>query len=371
MVVRYLIICSILWGCSKKEFPKSWESDPVFYFDGSIGSDTLKYQAGKEGKSMKIFSGIDSLGIHISNGLLGPKNCDEPCDESIQIQLYDPSEFTTYMERLFHMEKSDWELADGSSIIKSDTVDIYTFYPDFQSLSTGHLWDFQSGDTSSVVNPKRVFSKNGKINVCLNQNFSGNCNVNICNTLYFRNSKDCRVQFEYQLLGNNTVQFSSQNESVVWTFGDGQSAVGQTVNHTYNISDTIIRVCATQIGKCNEQFCRDINLGSPLNTICGSGFTYTIQDSIYSYETPALLSGKVVVNYIDKNKKKYTNFKLKRSPNADEWMQIKSVESYIENSNDSESYKISARANIWLFYVDNPNDSLLLQSENWVFALPK
>ena len=202
--------------------------------------------------------------------------------------------------------------------------------------------------------------------VCLSQKFGNDCVSNICNRVYTRILKDCRVQFDYQTNGNQ-VNFTANSPLVQWDFGDGNFGFGQQVNHNYT-SQGVYRVCATLTGNCDAKFCKDIITGNPTN--CGAGYSYTISDSLYSFATPPKLNASCLIIYTDIEGIQYSNFKLGRVPNSNEYIELQALENYKISPNGLASIKANLSAEVWLFNSSNLSDSILLKSKNWVMAMP-
>ncbi|MCC5916860.1 MAG: PKD domain-containing protein [Cryomorphaceae bacterium] len=377
MVVKIKIILWALFpfvflSCAKNEIPENWEGDPVFVFDGTIGGESVVYQAGIDGYGMHTHYIRDTSNIWAMRGILGPENCPEGCTGSLEVRLYDPQIFPNVnADRSAHTERENWILASGAPQTILDTIDVFTFFSDNTlPANQGILWDFQGGDTTSIQNPVRIFSGNTFRNVCLTTS-NNNCNNNICNRIYTRSSAACRVQFFYQpdTAGTYTYTFTAQSASnVTWDFGDGSSATGNVVTHAFSDTNTF-RVCAQIGGSCNTSFCRDVQVMN--NTQCGSGYSWQVNDSITAQNVPGGVLGSVVLIWKDESGRRFQNFVSGRSVTSAEFFRVKNIESYNSNREGDPTVKITANADVWLFADDNSQDSIMMSVEGFVFALPQ
>jgi hypothetical protein len=362
----------VLWSCAKNEIPGDWEGDPVFVFNGTIDGQNIVYQAGRDGRSMQTHYSRDTSNTWAMQGLLGPRHCPEGCPGSLEVKLYDPQiHQNVQADRTAHTGRENWILASGAPQMIIDTVDVFTFFPDNTLPSNqGIVWDFQQGDTTSVTNPVRIFAGNVFRNVCLSV-YNNNCVSNICNRVYLRPNENCQLQFSYQpdTSAWNTYTFTAQTPAnVTWDFGDGSSATGNTVSHTF--TDTLtFRVCARIGGNCNTSFCRDVRVNN--NSQCGSGYGWQVSDSITSTQVPGGVMGSVVLIWKDEEGRRYQNYVAGRSVTPGEFFRVNNVEPYKTNPKGDPTVKITANANVWLFADNNPQDSILLSVERFVFALPQ
>ncbi|PKP32942.1 MAG: hypothetical protein CVT99_02760 [Bacteroidetes bacterium HGW-Bacteroidetes-16] len=111
----------------------------------------------------------------------------------------------------------------------------------FIDLSYGNpthwLWDFGDGHSSTEQNPMHTYASEGDYYVCLTIN-GPDCQSVWCENVWVGAGSDCYNYFSYQVL-DNTVVFSGFHSanipaSYVWEFGDGTSAMGQEVTHSYS-----------------------------------------------------------------------------------------------------------------------------------------
>lgn len=102
-------------------------------------------------------------------------------------------------------------------------------------------WEFGDGGTSTEQNPVHVYSEENYYQVCLTiANPADSCEDTYCEEIYVTNDSiyDCYSWFEYEI-NDLTVDFEgylnkdNDNAIFTWDFGDGNTASGQSVSHTY------------------------------------------------------------------------------------------------------------------------------------------
>lgn len=136
---------------------------------------------------------------------------------------------------------------------------MFTYYPDsldgltlnFQDMSfinngtlpTSWSWDFGDGSTSTVQNPVHTYADSGFYYVCLTiSDSSGQCFDTFCDFvtagIIIPPPEPCMNWFDFYNDTSLTITFngycvSQNNVQYFWEFGDGVSATGQSVTHTY------------------------------------------------------------------------------------------------------------------------------------------
>jgi len=146
---------------------------------------------------------------------------------------------------------------------------------------TDWVWDFGDGSSSNEQNPLHSYTEGGIYQVCLSVS-SPTCESTYCEEVFVFNDtiEDCFAWFEYQIndLTVDYTGFSSvTGDSTIfsWNFGDGESAVGQYVEHTY-----------TEAGIYNVELIAtsgNSNCSSIYNEMVwvGTEFTFSVYGNIY------------------------------------------------------------------------------------------
>ena len=104
-------------------------------------------------------------------------------------------------------------------------------------------WDFGDGNTSTVQHPVHVYAASGVYTVSLTVgNFSTGCTYTHTSTVRVISESPGFTVTDTVICRNNTVTFTSTGSNPAnigayqWNFGDGATATGQSVTHTYTVS---------------------------------------------------------------------------------------------------------------------------------------
>ena len=163
--------------------------------------------------------------------------------------------------------------------------------PPFDTLT--YAWDFGDGNLSNQKNPWHTFLANAWYSVCLMVSKpDSSCTDVFCDTIYAGpiNSPSCHANFNFTVDNSNPKKIHFANTSTfdsltrlpilsIWSFGDGDSAVGFNQQHTYATAGTY-QVCLTiKQGNCQHTKCTYVTVQAPTN--CNASFTYSLYaDSI-------------------------------------------------------------------------------------------
>ena len=115
------------------------------------------------------------------------------------------------------------------------------------------MWQFGDGSSSTEASPLHSYAGPGPYQACLTVS-TATCSATACNWIYL-GSPDVpcdtllHVDFAVVQLGHNIAVFdqsisSGMNASVAWDFGDGSTASGSPIVHTFAY-DGYFEVCAT------------------------------------------------------------------------------------------------------------------------------
>ena len=168
----------------------------------------------------------------------------------------------------------------------------------FTETSTGatsRLWKFGDNTFSSTINPSHAYAAAGFYTVKLlvyNANPSGN----VCSDSTFRiievvPSLPGNISFTTNGAGcaPHTITFNNLDlpaASVVWDFGDGQTGVGNTVTHTYNIAGVYtVHVVAISTTGCTFISDKIITIAGPAGAFIYSGGFVCSPSSVFFQAT--------------------------------------------------------------------------------------
>ena len=143
----------------------------------------------------------------------------------------------------------------------------------FNDLSYGNninswYWDFGDGTTSSEQNPLHLFAETGLYQVCLTI-AGNNCQSSWCEQVFVGNEDTCFNYFTYEAAGN-AVLFNGYHStdipvSFMWEFGDGTTAFGQQLSHTYeNPGMYYVNLFTADDGQCSAVSSQMIVVGDTI-----------------------------------------------------------------------------------------------------------
>ncbi len=158
----------------------------------------------------------------------------------------------------------------------------------FTNQSTGTysymFWDFGDGSTSTAANPVHTYGNQGTYNVCLTiQDTATNCFDTYCQSITVTGSSSCSGSYTFTYGNPGTVNFSGSSTGMgtpvswFWNFGDGNSATGQNVSHTYANSG-VYNACliiTTANPQCVYTYCDSVSVQTGGGSNCSANFTYS------------------------------------------------------------------------------------------------
>jgi len=119
------------------------------------------------------------------------------------------------------------------------------------------LWDFGDGTTSSQRDPSHQYSNGGTFKIVLKVLDSFSCNISDSAVYELTLEEGSRVEPVYDVQScSQTVEFKVNGGNVanpVWIFGDGDTATGFVVKHTYKKGNWIVQLKTTNsAGRCPD-----------------------------------------------------------------------------------------------------------------------
>jgi PKD repeat protein len=172
--------------------------------------------------------------------------------------------------------------------------------------TTEWKWNFGDGTTATGQKVSRSFANlNANHTVCLTTTGvdadGTTCTHSYCQDIFVYIPSPCESSFFYYTdsIGSNyTFEGYAKNNLVnywAWDFGDGTTATGQKVSHSFNFNSTVgHNVCLKTIGigasgdSCTFNSCQNININPPspcenyFKTYSGDGSKYTFTGEVAS-----------------------------------------------------------------------------------------
>jgi len=169
----------------------------------------------------------------------------------------------------------------------------------FTDLSIGnpafYMWDFGDGEFSEEQNPEHIYYEQGIYLVCLTifSDSMNNCYDTYCEEIVIGSGGgvDCENWFWYETNDNITFDFYGESfpapaDNWMWDFGDGATASGQNVTHSYDpntgdiffVTLTTIHTIPGTVDTCVATSTQEVWVGTGGGN-CIADFEYTI-DSV-------------------------------------------------------------------------------------------
>ena len=286
-------------GCEEKPLPEEVIGEPVFNFEGELGSANVHLQAGVDDYYMFSDYQKDNQDVHIFTGEFSPLAC-EGCPESLRIGIRDFRKVATggEIDILQALQEKTYSFR-----YEEQQIDIFrVFFTHQGNPSNSFNWDFGDGSTSSDANPVHEYPDSlNAAQVCLQSTDPSGCTTNICNQINLADTT-CKADFIHELDPQRSyVRFQAVASGKPplryrWNFGDGFGASLGNPGYFYRTPGRY-RVCLTitDANQCTNTICKNITADPAL---CENNFTYEVQRS--STPDPLQLS-TVIVRWRDAN----------------------------------------------------------------------
>ncbi|MCX6230230.1 MAG: PKD domain-containing protein [Bacteroidetes bacterium] len=174
----------------------------------------------------------------------------------------------------------------------------------YTGMQVSYEWNFGDGTTSTLQNPVHTYPVNTAAityNVCLIMKVKDSSNVIICTNTYCKALviaapvSGCQNSFTFTHQNLNYAFAGTINTAgtttYYWNFGDGSTATGQNVTHTFALPSpgtTGYHVCLTTVTiynniPCSDTTCAFVTVSNTTNT-CQAYFSY-YKDSLLTTNT--------------------------------------------------------------------------------------
>ncbi|QEC67147.1 PKD domain-containing protein [Panacibacter ginsenosidivorans] len=130
-----------------------------------------------------------------------------------------------------------------------------------------YSWDFGNGGQSTATNPSQTYNTPGTYNVSLIATNSAGCSDTIMHPISIGNVS-AGFSLPQGVCVNEPALMSDSSSpvaiSATWDFGDGQTASGLSVTHTYTVLGSYVVTYTANFGGCNSVVTKTINVtGKP------------------------------------------------------------------------------------------------------------
>ena len=360
-------------GCKKKTLPEPTAATPVFQFSGTIDNIPVTYTAGDNLLYMFTEYYKDEQNLMSLVGYFTQYNCGS-CEPYLGFEFKDKnvnianglySNIFQFFEHLYFNSYSE------DSILFNVPIETFKFVPDNNPAGTTYLWHFGDGDSSTQISPVHTFLTGGVKDVRLITSLN-NLKDTIIIPIEASTFSDCRTQFTTIIDNqNNAVTANAEGifKSYLWDFGDGDTSQGVTVNHTYDSTGIYEILLSTSKDNCIAKYKRRINLtGNPQIPV--SNFYYSNFTGSQATLLPRVNNSTAIIT-LKINGKTYKSFKTNPLLNqsAKKVITIDSVLVYDKNVQGQQTIKLSGNIDLFLYNVNNSNDSIPIKSNILTIAV--
>jgi hypothetical protein len=358
---------------------------PVFYFNGTVGSNNVSLQAGKSNYYMYSSYSQNSAGVYSFIGNLKEFGCSSNCVSSIEFII---NNYRTRPSGAAETYLTDSALTATSYNYASpggtSTKYLATFYPTLGSVPKKYTFTFGDGSilngTNSPPPPQiqHAYSHPG--------NYSTNLSVVFDST----HTSSLSNQLNLGIPVNNITAFLTFNDSISpvlynvsinggqgpykthWDFGDPLSNSQDSTNRTNVINwDSASHLYVSQLQHLVTVTITDANkLTVTANANMVPGLSNRAYLARYSMATPSPVSNSselsnVTIIYTDPSGDVYTT--ADSSQNIGSNFQVVSVAPYNNNENNQTTKQLHIKFNCTLY--DNKGKSLTITGGDAVIAM--
>ena len=370
-----LLISVSFFSCKKKEPPLPITGTPVFKFIGSIGNDSVNYQAGVN--NMYMYTGFfkDIQNLLTVKSYFGKDNCSN-CEPylSFEIKDFDVSNTNGLAGTIADLLQGGGTFNSYSldSILTSTTVEIFHFIPQTNSVSSTYKWNFGDGGTSTMASPTYIFSAGGLNNVQLIRQGGGTID-SLVNTISTDFHSTCRAQFsayaDSSMPGYVYVNgFTPGFNPYAWNYGDGQTGLGMLDTNVYATAGKyIITLTATNSPACTSVFKQKVN--TSFFPVMLANYTYTTNDDTINMLVPRINKSAFIITW-KKNGKEYKSFKNTHGINqsGNPVFTFTGILPYNNNEHGNKTVLVTGTVDTYLYNQANWQDSIKIKSEQIVLA---
>lgn len=360
----FLILTLTLLGCKKEEFPEEIKGTSVFYLEGTVGGNSFRTEAGKEGYFMETFYEKDAAGIYTLGGAL-TSSAETGGSFTILIRQ---NEGAFSIDNTLRPESYDFRkpaVTDTSYRVQFNSVSM----ADSSSLSADFFWDFGDSITSKEENPVHIYANKSieKYNVCLRVVYDSGCTSDLCTDVFmpvascsasFTETRNTSTFLTYKASGEGSPPFKYD-----WDFiTTDQHAVSQQVDYEYHTppSKGVEKTCVTitDANNCVARYCRNVILN---NTSCAANLDYSVE-TVTSLDSSAYQT--IVIRYVDPHGRLYTSNDLRQQ--IDSEFGIISQKEYKNDRHGNKTRQLTFSAVCRLY---SGQDAILLDIKKGVIAV--
>ncbi len=362
----YLLPLIFFSACSKKQILENQTDVPRFYFEGIIGNQEYKIEAGNNNFYMN--TGYSDDGNTDLLWMYGDLN-NQSSSLKIEFSGYD---LITNANIIANALSSGGAYSFSlDSLTVSSVTEKFKFYSRVLGTKT---WDLGDGTILIGDTVFHTYTSDGLKNVILTN--VGSCSDSISNTINTTVGNNCLLSFTFQnyfntdtfgFVANSNPNFTSYS----WDFGDGNFGNGITVGHKYLDTTTTLR---NVILTATSTSCGSVSFRSKLITVDNNckmfNFMYEklFDTSLVFAPNPNFIKTIITWQNDGKTYKSYKTF-FKGVQSNKKVMDIIGIEPYSQNIAGQNTVLLKGKTDIYLYNEIDNNDSIRFQTNNYHFAI--
>lgn len=351
------LVC--IGGCVEKETPPKIEDLPVFNISGTANNVPVSLSAGVNGYYMSTDFVKDANNTYIFKGELKRTDCNG-CGPSLSIS------FRNYtINSSFQIDSS---IIQANYPYYDQRNPIETYYKLYCYSSASGIgvpsisWNFGNNRFSTESNPIVTFPVAGIYPINCTAVFPGTCFSELIQPVFLTPSRVGKTtEFTINYPDTHVLLFNSipvdHGAKVSWDFGDGQTAQGPIVKHTY-ATGAMYKVCMEYIkGTDTMQLCKNVNTLDI--TKCKTNFSFNS-----TFITDSLHLSHVLVEWKDANGIVYSSGNM--TQNLASYFKVLAVREYDLNNTGQKTRMITV---LFTCSVSNGANTIELKNITGTFAV--
>lgn len=362
----------LLIACKKKTLPEATTGQPVFMFSGNVNNLPVTYIAGDNTLYMHTEFFRDDQNLVTLKGFFSPHNC-ITCEPYLSFEFKDENpniETKLYSDIYKFFERSYFNSVSFDSVLVNSPTETFKFVPDNNPQGTGYFWDFGDGDSSTQYSPVHTFQSGGVKNVRL-ITILNNQKDTIIIPIDVTSFSSCRNKFYLTVDSPNVITVNAEGlfKSHVWHWGDGNIGSDISASHVYNTSGLYEVILNSSNDQCLSTFKRKVNFVQGVQMPV-SNFYYSTFTSSETKYLPRINNSTCIITLI-KDGKTYKSFKQTALENQSDRkvITINSIAPYQNNLQGEKTLQINAAIDLYLYNVNNSNDSIPIKSNQLSIAI--
>lgn len=368
------LACVLLQACERQKLPEPAETEPVFVFEALVDNQEQKLQAGtEEYYQFTSFTSPSGDFPCVWQGELRKSDCGG-CGPAINIKLFDIQQRISPSEEdvLTALTPGDrvirfLEIPGGTSISGSRLLLNAIAPPPGNDLS--YRWIFSDGEIAYTPSAVRKIKRSGNESITLIVSKAGYPNDTLKNEISFNSPTEaCLASFEHIRLSGNLFRLIAPSgfNSYSWDI-EGNTYDGRIIDVDLSAFSKASVMLTAVKNNCSSVFSRKIAVNS--------GFSEAIADmeaktEVQSFPADSLNIpfGQAEITWTKPGGIVFSSTRKTQNPSQQSF-RILSRTSFEKNESGEKTLKLELSFAGYLYRVDQPGDSIFMQTKKWVAGI--